>query len=800
MKKIIAIMITFVFSLLFISDVSALEDGIYTISSSIDTDYSLDISGAKVYGGNNILLYNTHGRDNQKWRITKKDNYYIISSYLNNNYVIDLPAGIVKNSAKMTIYNNNNGKNQRWIIKNTDSDNYSICSYINEKYCLDIQGGKIAGGVNTILFQYHGGSNQKFKLIKENDGEKSVEDGIYTISPSVNSNLNIDLPSSLTTNNTSINLFNVNNGENQKWNIKYLNDGYYKITSLLNDSKAINVYNSSTHVGNEIAIFDKKNIFSQEWIIKDAGDGYYYLISNCGERYLTADGSKLRMYTFNNKETQKFKLTKTNNAGTKTIENGYYFISSSLNINNVFDISSSSFKDNTSVSMYTLHSGLNQKWHIVYDGNGYYNIYTGKNDDLSLAFTSNGIKIGANNDSDNQKWVIRKSDNRYSIISKENNKALQVNGYDLLLGNYIAAKAQIFVFRKTNPTTSLNVGNGLYRLISAVNPDMSMDVQGGTAKDGANIISYTSHGRNNQKWKFVYDVHGYYKIYSVASITKSLDISGGSTNDGANVELYASHNALNQQWILKEASDGYYYITTNNGDKYLTTASANPSSNVNMKNFNGSKNQQWKLVPIEQTTRVIDVSAWQKNIDWAKVAKSGIYGVIIKAGSWVNEDSYFKKNLEGVKKHNIPYGIYWFSYSNTTNGANSELNATKNVLKKYDLNPTLGIYYDIEEWKVEKNGVITDSSYNTSKDMYDRIAKVWIEGVSNMYNNRYNVKIYADLNHYKNRFGPYCQSKMGWIAQWSNKLTYTGPYDLWQYTSKGSVDGISGNVDISYLH
>ncbi len=195
--------------------------------------------------------------------------------------------------------------------------------------------------------------------------------------------------------------------------------------------------------------------------------------------------------------------------------------------------------------------------------------------------------------------------------------------------------------------------------------------------------------------------------------------------------------------------------------------------------------------------KVIDVSAHQGNIDWNKVAKSGIYGVILRIGYWNVEDSKFNEYINEVKRLGIPYGIYIFSYANSVDNANTEADFTKNIISKYNLSPSLGIYYDLESWYISD----TNTSNTLSKEQYDDIARMYITSVSSYVGNKFKVKIYADLNHVSNRFGSYAKSESDWIAQYNNTgCTYTGKYSMWQYSSKETVDGINVNVDMSILY
>ena len=193
---------------------------------------------------------------------------------------------------------------------------------------------------------------------------------------------------------------------------------------------------------------------------------------------------------------------------------------------------------------------------------------------------------------------------------------------------------------------------------------------------------------------------------------------------------------------------------------------------------------------------VIDVSAHQGKIDWNSVANSDrVYGVILRIGYWNTEDARFKEYISEVKRLGIPYGIYLFSYASTTNGAQIEANFTNSIISKYNLNPTLGIYYDLEDWYI--------SSDNTSNILsgydYDNISSTYLNGVRAYIGNRYKVKLYANLNYANNRFNSYSRNEIDWIAQYNNSCSYTGNYSMWQFTSSGTVKGINGYVDMSYL-
>lgn len=194
--------------------------------------------------------------------------------------------------------------------------------------------------------------------------------------------------------------------------------------------------------------------------------------------------------------------------------------------------------------------------------------------------------------------------------------------------------------------------------------------------------------------------------------------------------------------------------------------------------------------------KVIDVSYYQKDINWDLFASdSDCYGVILRLGYYTTIDKKFERNLNELKRLNIPYGIYLFSYATSIEGARKEALFTNNMIDKYDIKPTLGIYYDLESWKTKSS-----SSDKITKNGYNYIAKGYVESVSNHVNNNYNVGIYSGRWYAMNRLGKIAKSYVNWVAEYNSNLKYDGPYLMWQYTSKGSVPGIDGNVDISYLY
>lgn len=200
---------------------------------------------------------------------------------------------------------------------------------------------------------------------------------------------------------------------------------------------------------------------------------------------------------------------------------------------------------------------------------------------------------------------------------------------------------------------------------------------------------------------------------------------------------------------------------------------------------------------------ILDVSSWQGKINWDKVKASGIDGVILRVGwGYLGEDAQFKRNLSECNRLGIPYGIYLYSYAYDANFAYAEAEGTAQMLAGLDLsNLKYPIYYDIENfdpWK-DDNGAIRRPP--TTVRGYEQIISTYINRMNQLgYQGKVHVYSYRSylqsvLNSSK------ILSYTSWIAAYTNTLGYTNKYYNgsygWQYTSSGSVDGISGNVDMS---
>lgn len=187
----------------------------------------------------------------------------------------------------------------------------------------------------------------------------------------------------------------------------------------------------------------------------------------------------------------------------------------------------------------------------------------------------------------------------------------------------------------------------------------------------------------------------------------------------------------------------------------------------------------------------IDVSEFQSNVNYEKVKNDGIRFVIIRCGYGMDhtsqDDVEFMNHIKECERLNIPFGIYLMSYANTVEKARSEAQHILRLTKGH--NPSLGLWYDVED---------NATSGSVGKEALTNIINTFCGTVKNA---GYKVGVYASLNWLDNKIEKQIKESFPiWVAQYNNKCQYDGKYVLWQYTSSGKVNGISGRVDMNYLY
>ena len=183
----------------------------------------------------------------------------------------------------------------------------------------------------------------------------------------------------------------------------------------------------------------------------------------------------------------------------------------------------------------------------------------------------------------------------------------------------------------------------------------------------------------------------------------------------------------------------------------------------------------------QAATAGIDVSKYQGAINWSAVAASGVTFTFIKAGSTNSGvDPYFTTNIAGAQAAGIRTGVYIYSYATSVAAAQAEAKLVLQWVANANVNYPIAL--DIED-SVQK-GLDANTVTAMCNAFGDVIAAAGYTPIIYTYTNFYKSHITSALKYPK------------WIAQYGDSCDTPG-YSIWQYSSSGSVAGISGRVDMN---
>lgn len=197
----------------------------------------------------------------------------------------------------------------------------------------------------------------------------------------------------------------------------------------------------------------------------------------------------------------------------------------------------------------------------------------------------------------------------------------------------------------------------------------------------------------------------------------------------------------------------------------------------------------------------IDISRAQNSIDWETLSKvEDLEFVIIRAAQGTAEDSRFAENVRAAMRLKIPFGMYFASSATTAEEAIAEANFAAEYAKQYQ--PIYGIWYDMELPKQQTLG----------KQKITQLLRVWCDRVKEVgvpygiysnrdwLNNRIDLQQLADANLWYAAY-PSVKQKVLTDAPRENRSKLSYPQAaIWQWTSKGRIGGIIGNVDMNVCY
>lgn len=185
----------------------------------------------------------------------------------------------------------------------------------------------------------------------------------------------------------------------------------------------------------------------------------------------------------------------------------------------------------------------------------------------------------------------------------------------------------------------------------------------------------------------------------------------------------------------------------------------------------------------------IDVSTWQRNIDYKKLKAAGIDYVIIRAGFGKyasQKDNMFESHYSAAKAAGLKVGAYWYSYADSAADAKTEAQVCIQIIKGKQFE--YPIYFDLEEKK----------QFNKGRSFCDSL-------VTSFCNTLEAAGYFAGLYISRSPLTQYISSSVAgryalWVAEYGSKLNYSGSYGMWQNSSTFRANGYNGNLDHDYCY
>ena len=253
----------------------------------------------------------------------------------------------------------------------------------------------------------------------------------------------------------------------------------------------------------------------------------------------------------------------------------------------------------------------------------------------------------------------------------------------------------------------------------------------------------------------------------------------------------------------KEESSGEKVVSST--EKYDTTTTGDAETdpeNAELTDEIGATVDAEELVAEKDRTNGIDVSKWQGKIDWKKVKQSGIDFAFIRIGyrgenGIIYKDDNADYNIQQAQKEGVLVGVYFFSTAISETEAVEEAQWTAQAIEGYSI--SYPVVYDCEGFNR-----VDSRMYSLDKEERTNNAIAFLNKITDA---GYEAMFYGALNELKDS-SDWDMAKIEkvykvWVAQYpsitypdKSAPDYNRNFHAWQYTNKGNVDGVSGNVDM----
>lgn len=258
--------------------------------------------------------------------------------------------------------------------------------------------------------------------------------------------------------------------------------------------------------------------------------------------------------------------------------------------------------------------------------------------------------------------------------------------------------------------------------------------------------------------------------------------------------------------IITVVGIGFFFLNNSSDNpidgidtNILGDASIDPE-NIEMNQEDGKNINAVDLKQEIGYTNGIDVSKWQGKIDWKKVKNDHIDFAFIRIGYRGEDGKIYKDdnadyNIQQAQKNDVLVGVYFYSTAINENEAIEEANWTLKAIEGYSI--SYPVVYDCESYQSLSSRTVKLTNDERTKNAIVYMNVIKDKGYDPMFYSSLNDAYeYWDISKIENQYKV-------WIAQYSSiiyptkqKPDYSGTCHAWQYTNKGTVNGIDGNVDM----
>jgi len=555
-----------------------IKDGFYEIETGINPEKVVEVKNASQYSGGNVQISSKNNKKNQIVNVKYQNDGYYTLKFIHSGMYLDVANAETTNSTNVWQCRENGADAQKWVITETEDGYYNIISKCSNTY-LTVAGGKTADGTNIEINKPKDDKSQKFKFVKTDIyiPTKTIQDGTYEIETGVSTEKAVEVRDASQYSGGNVQIFAKNNAKCQKVNVKYVGDGYYTL-EFTHSGMYLDVADGKKANGTNVWQCRYNGSDAQKWAIKETEEGYYNLISKCSNTYLTVAGGKtanctnIEINSAKNDNSQKFKFNKIESVkGSKTIEDGIYYIQTGIDSEKVVEVKNSSQYSGGNVQTATKNDKKSQKVNVKYLGNGYYTIqfrHSSMYLDVANAETTNGTNVWQcrENGADAQKWVIQKTeDGYYKLISKCSNSYLTVNGTNIEINSTINNNSQKFKFIQTKDDILFETGTY---------GESGLKIKGDSR---GSSLKYYKIGNGSNVFFATFAVHGFEDLWNNdgQELTKVAETFKNRLLSKQDIELANDWTI----YIFPSVNpDGEYHGYTNNGPGRTTLYSAAPSN------------------------------------------------------------------------------------------------------------------------------------------------------------------------------------------------------------------------------